>query len=188
MIVVLDACVLYPPSLRDLLLTLATLDAFEVRWSAEILDEVTRNVVADHPDIDPERFVSHTIGAMSRAFPDAVVTVDSALVDRMDNQPKDRHVAAAAIAAHAHGIVTSNVRGFRGTVLPDAAVAVITPGRLVNDLLTEAPEVVVTAIEHIAARWVNPPLASASIVKLLAVHPTMSEPMAALSWRLEQAQ
>jgi hypothetical protein len=30
MLVVLDACVLYSPSLRDLLLTLAALDAFDV--------------------------------------------------------------------------------------------------------------------------------------------------------------
>jgi len=187
-IVVLDACVLYPPSLRDLLLTLAALDAFEVRWSAEILDELTRNVLADHPDIEPERFVSHTIGAMSCAFPHAVVTVDPASVERMDNEPKDRHVAAAAIAAEAQAIGTINVRDFRSTMLDDAAVAVITPGRLVSDLLTEAPEVVVTAIEHLAARWVNPPRSAASIIELLAVHPTMSEPMATLSRRIEQDQ
>jgi hypothetical protein len=185
-IVVLDACVLYPPSMRDLLLTLATLDAFEVRWSAEILDELTRNVVADHPDIDPERFVSHTIGAMSRAFPHAAVNVDPALVDRMDNEPKDRHVAAAAIAAEAQAIVTINVRDFRSTMLDDAAVVVITPGRLVDDLLTEAPEVVITAIEHLAARWVNPARSVQSVVELLAVHPTMSESMATLSRAIEQ--
>jgi hypothetical protein len=69
--VVLDACVLYPPTLRDLLLTLAALDAFEPRWSPEILEELERNVLADHPDIDPRRFRSHTIAAMTAAFPDA---------------------------------------------------------------------------------------------------------------------
>ena len=49
MIVVLDACVLDPPLLRDLLLTLAALNAFEVRWTPEILDELTRNSSAEHP-------------------------------------------------------------------------------------------------------------------------------------------
>lgn len=34
---VLDANVLYPPSLRDLLLTLAAFDAFDPRWSSRIL-------------------------------------------------------------------------------------------------------------------------------------------------------
>ena len=51
--IVLDACVLYPPSLRDLLLTLASLEAFELRWSQEILEEFERNVLADHPEILP---------------------------------------------------------------------------------------------------------------------------------------
>ena len=106
MIVVLDACVLYPPSPRDLLLTLTALDAFDVRWSDEILDEVTRNVLADLPDIEETRFVEHTIGAMRRAFPEAPVDAPAELVVKLDNHPKDRHVAATALAAGADAIVT----------------------------------------------------------------------------------
>jgi hypothetical protein len=45
----------------------AALDAFDLRWSDEILDEVTRNVLADLPDIEEAGFVEHTIGAMRRA-------------------------------------------------------------------------------------------------------------------------
>jgi hypothetical protein len=61
-LVVLDACVLYPASLRDVLLTLAALDDYDVVWTDEILDEVRRDVVADHCDIDPTTFTSHTLG------------------------------------------------------------------------------------------------------------------------------
>jgi hypothetical protein len=37
--VVLDACVLYPASIRDLLLNLAQLGLFKPRWSDEIQNE-----------------------------------------------------------------------------------------------------------------------------------------------------
>jgi hypothetical protein len=42
---VLDACVLIPPSLRDVLLSCAHESAFHPIWQDEILDEVLRNSV-----------------------------------------------------------------------------------------------------------------------------------------------
>lgn len=59
--VVLDACVLYPPALRDFLLTVAALDGFVPIWSDVILDEVERNVLEDNPTIDPTIFRTHTL-------------------------------------------------------------------------------------------------------------------------------
>ncbi len=94
---VLDSCVLYPVVIRDLLLTLATLDAFEPRWTEAILDEMTRNVLADHPTIDPAHFEAGSVGAMRRAFPSAMVEGYEHLIERMDNHPKVRHVAAVAV-------------------------------------------------------------------------------------------
>jgi predicted nucleic acid-binding protein len=183
-IVVLDACVLYPPSLRDLLLSLAALDAFDVRWSDEILDEVTHNVLADHPDIDKARFVEHTIGAMRRAFPEVVVPAPE-LVETLDNDPKDRHVAATTLAADAQAIVTLNVADFESRVLRDVGVAILTPGALVGRVLDEFPEIVARAVGHMADRWINPPRTAIEIAELLAAHPTMATPMAALRERLE---
>lgn len=175
--VVLDACVLYPPSLRDLLLTLASLDAFEVRWSDEILEEVRRNVLADHPDIDPERFVGHTLGAMRSAFPDALVTDFEFLIERLDNHPKDRHVAAVALAAEAEAIVTLDVADFESAVLAKAGIRVVTPGALIEELLHEEAGLLAMAVGDLAARWQRPARSVNEILDLLARHPTMGQPM-----------
>ena len=126
-VVVVDTCVLFPPSLRDLLLTLAALGAYSVRWSEEILAELHRTVTERYPDIDPKQFDNATIGAMRNAFPDAVVTGWEELVDQMDNDPVDRHVAAAAVAAGADTIVTLNVGDFAGRVLSDRHLRSKTP-------------------------------------------------------------
>ena len=173
MLIVLDACVLYPASLRDLLLTLAALDAFDVAWTDEILEEVRRNVVADHPDIDPNRFASHTLGAMRTAFPDAAVTGYENLTRTLDNDPKDRHVAAAAIAAGAAAIVAENVRDFQSSMLEAAGIEVLTTGDLIARLLDMDAGVVVSAVEHLSRRWTRPARSVAEILELLAVHPTM---------------
>jgi predicted nucleic acid-binding protein len=173
-LVVLDACVLYPASLRDLLLTLSGFDAFDVAWSEEILEEVRRNVVADHPDIDPDRFTSHTLGAMRSAFPEASVTGYEETTATLDNDPKDRHVAAAAIVARADAIVTVNVADFRGATLDAAGIKVQTPGEFIERLLDDEPAIVVAAIDHLSRRWTRPALTASQVLDLLARQPTMS--------------
>lgn len=177
MIVVLDACVLYPPSLRDLLLTLADIDAVDIRWSDEILDEFARNVLADNPSINPAHFAKHTIATMRTQFPEALIPVDPALVLSLDNDPKDRHVAAVAITAGAEAVVTLNVKDFRSHVLADAGVRVLTPGELVGDLLDDLPGAVVFAVQQISARWRNPRRNPHQVVEVLSGHPSMTDPM-----------
>lgn len=44
-----------------------------------------RNVLRDHPDIDPQHFDDTTIAALRRAFPAAWVQVPGELVAEMDN-------------------------------------------------------------------------------------------------------
>lgn len=185
MIVVLDANVLYPPSLRDLLLTLAALDAFDVRWSREILDEVTRNVLADNPDVEPAKFVEHTIGSMRQAFPDAMVPADQELIDQLDNDPKDRHVAATALASGAQAIITINVADFDSATLREKRIEILTPGGFVQRLLDGVPEVVLMAVDRLVSRWKNPPRSPAEIVALVSAHPSMAEPMAQLRTLLD---
>jgi hypothetical protein len=48
---ILDANVLYPNTLRNLLLSLASDGIYHVKWTTEITQEWSRNLVADRPDI-----------------------------------------------------------------------------------------------------------------------------------------
>lgn len=183
--VVLDACVLYPPSLRDLLLTVAALDAFEVVWSERILAEVERNVLADNAGIDPERFRRHTLGAMRAAFPDATAEplAEDELDDASDIDPGDRHVVAAALAAGADAIVTINIRHFPAAALDPVGIAVFTPGLLLDVLETSQPSLVDRALDAMSRRWKNPARTRDEIMELLKVHPTMAEPVTRISRR-----
>lgn len=65
---VLDACVLSPIGLRDTLLNLAEAGFYRVLWTAEILDETSRNIVEDTPGLTAEH-LEKTFAAMRRAFP-----------------------------------------------------------------------------------------------------------------------
>lgn len=172
--VVLDACVLYPPSLRDLLLTLAALDAYDVAWSEQILTELERNVLADHPDINPDRFQSHTIAAMRNAFPNATTATGPSDKSELRGVNRDdRHVAATALAANADAIITINTRHFPTSALAPLRIAVITPGALITELNATEPELIDHALTSLAERWINPPRSVDEIVTLLRIHPTM---------------
>lgn len=50
---------------------------------------------------------------MVSAFPDSSVTGYEPLIPVMANDPKDRHVLAAAVRGQAHALVTQNLRDFR---------------------------------------------------------------------------
>ncbi len=108
-VALLDANVLYPAYLRDALLRLAEAEVYQVRWSRRILDEMSRNVLKNNPDL-PEESMVRLVRTMERAFPDAMVTGHETLIPGMTNDQKDRHVLAAAIRGRADVIVTSNVR------------------------------------------------------------------------------
>jgi hypothetical protein len=72
-VALLDANVLYPAYLRDALLRLAEAEIYQVRWSRQILDEMTRNVLENNPDL-PEERIERLVRTMERAFPEAMVT------------------------------------------------------------------------------------------------------------------
>ncbi len=92
-----DACVLYPASLRDLLMHLALTDLFRARWTNAIHDEWIQALRETRPDLKPEQ-LERTRQLMNAHVRDCLVTGFEGLIPALTlPDPGDRHVLAAAI-------------------------------------------------------------------------------------------
>ncbi len=108
----LDANVLYPAPLRDILLRLASADLYQPKWTELIQEEWVGNLLLNREDLDREK-LERTKQAMNSAFPDANIEGYETLITALSlPDPDDRHVLAAAIEAGAHVIVTFNLKDF----------------------------------------------------------------------------
>jgi hypothetical protein len=163
-VAVYDACILFPATLRDLMLRLAAADLVQPRWSDRILDECFRNILLKRPELSAEA-LARTRMRMCAAFPDAMVA-DDATVGPVFGLPDadDVHVVEAAIRADAASIVTFNLRDFPERVLDPFRIGAIHPDDLVLTLLDEAPGRVCAVVEGQALALKKPPTTLTDLV------------------------
>lgn len=110
--VVYDANVLYPNTLRDLLLRIAQSGTVQAKWTNAILDEMTAALRRNRPDIPAEK-TERLRELMNKAVRDCLVSGYEPLIEGLKlPDPDDRHVLAAAIQAGAQVIVTRNLKDF----------------------------------------------------------------------------
>ncbi len=153
---VLDACVIYPATLRDFLMHLAVAGLYEARWSDHIHDEWIRNVLADRPDLTAERLV-YTRGRMDAAVPGGLVTGYEDLIDTLVlPDPDDRHVLAAAVRTGAGVIVTLNLKDFPASALARHGVVARRPDEFAAELLDARPDAVAEVARAHRAALKNP--------------------------------
>lgn len=160
---------LYPFLLRDTLLSLAEANLYEVRWSERILDEVERNLVADERITTDQ--ASRLRAVMAEHFEGAAVPqakVD-ALEPTMTNDPKDRHVLAAAVVARADDVVTLNLRDFPARACRAVDIEPRHPDDFLSDLYRRDPRTVYATIQGQAQRFSRPPIEFDELLDRLAV-------------------
>lgn len=97
-IVIYDANVLYPNTLRDLLIRIAQQPHLvQAKWTEDILDEMFRALRRKRADITEEK-AARLRGFMNEAVRDCLVTGYRPLIEALElPDPDDRHVLAAAI-------------------------------------------------------------------------------------------
>lgn len=166
-IAVLDACVLYPPSLRDLLMRAAVAGAYAPRWTEQIHDEWTRNVLADSPNVTPAG-LDRTRRLMNQAVPEGLVLGFEALVPALRlPDANDRHVLAGAIKANAAVIVTFNLSDFPVTALAAYGIEPLHPDVFLSALFDDDPALFLRAVQSHRSSLKSPPKTAADYIQTL---------------------
>lgn len=142
---VLDANVLFPTILREILCDLAQEGRFTALWSERILEEWRR--AALRIGADAGAVAGAEIAMLRLRFPDAILPDDGqAAIDLDFPDPADRHVAEAALAGQASLIVTANLRDFPQRLMAGLGLRAIHPDAFLLGLFREDPASVTRAV------------------------------------------
>lgn len=147
---ILDACVLVQAPLRDTLLRLAEPPSlYQPLWSAAIISEMKR---ALQRQIGlPASKTAYLERQLRLHFADSWVSGFEPLMRMMTNDPKDRHVLAAAVHATARTIVTFNKRHFPSESAAPWGVQVVGPSTFLEQIYLTAPAIVVDKLRQQSA-------------------------------------
>ena len=170
----LDASVLYPSTIRSVLMFLAAFDTFRAHFWLLLWGKPQRNgrktLIASGrrrwraprfhgiwPDLDAKR-IARTRALMEAHLPNAMVTgYQRRIASLVLPDPNDRHVLAAALHCKADVIVTTNWKHFPKAVLSSHGISAQHPDDFVCDLIVADRDRAVLAFAADRARMVNPP-------------------------------
>ncbi len=144
--VLIDACVLFPPLVRAIVVEIATAGLIQPFWSERIFDEWRIAVVRKHGlEVEAELIASQM--ALKALFPGASVDANPTLEMQIDlPDAADAHVLAAAIEGQADTLLTFNLRDFPQRRLSPHGIQAAHPDGFLWALLSDAPEAVREAV------------------------------------------
>jgi predicted nucleic acid-binding protein len=161
---VLDACVLYPAPLRDLLLSLASGELFGARWTSLIQAEWVRNLAIKRPDLTLD-VLNRTVAMMNSAIEDCLVEDFAWLIDSLAlPDPDDRHVLAAAIVGHADAIVTFNLKDFPEQAIRAHGIDILHPDDFLIAQYDLDPIRVLGIVKLLRSRLRKPPISADELI------------------------
>jgi predicted nucleic acid-binding protein len=153
----LDASVLYPATVRSILIRLAIARMYRALWSDAVQDEWINALLRDSPHLSRDRLM-RTRQLMDTHVRAATVTGYEPLVETLHlPDANDRHVLAAAIHGGASLIVTANLRDFPDTALAVHGLQAIHPDTFILSRLEAAPDTAIAALAADRASLRHPP-------------------------------
>ncbi|MDX8354836.1 PIN domain-containing protein [Cognatiyoonia sp. IB215182] len=163
----LDANILYPAPLRDVVMQLAVTDIFKAKWSADIHREWIDALMRNEPHRDLAA-LERTRDLMNQATRDCLVTGYQTLVASLDlPDPDDRHVLAAAIVGRCDVIVTQNLKDFPNAAIEPFGIEAQHPDDFLSNHLALAPGLFCSALRKVRARLQNPPYSAEDYLAIL---------------------
>lgn len=147
---ILDACVLYPTVMREMLLAAARAGIYTPLWSDRILEEWARAAARIDPAQEAQAWGE--IAMLSAHWPRARVQATDGLMNRLWlPDPADIHVLAAAVAGSADGIVTMNAKDFPRNILAEEGLTRADPDTLLLGFFEAQPDAMRHAAETVLA-------------------------------------
>jgi PIN domain len=166
-IALLDANVLYPAPLRDLFMNLAVLDVFQARWTNQIHDEWTCNLLKNRPDLSASQ-IERTRALMNLHVRDCLVSNFEHLIPALQLPDlDDRHVLAAAIHSQSKRIVTANLNHFPSQSLEAYDIQALSPDDFVLQLLETRQMGVLTALREQRNNLLKPSITAQTLLEIL---------------------
>ena len=148
---VLDACVLYPTVLREILQGAGEAGLFQPVYSDRILREWVLATAKLGPEV-PALAAAEAAGFRA-TFPRGLVPAHPEIEARLIlPDPDDRHVLATAIASGADAIVTFNAQDFPGHVLATEGLRRRDADGFLWELHSGAPGVMARIAEDVRAK------------------------------------
>ena len=155
-ITLLDANVLYPAPIRDLLLQLAVEDVFRAKWTADIHREWIEALLRNEPHRKREA-LERTRDLMDSATRDALITGYENLIECLNlPDPDDRHVLASAIVGRCDVIVTQNLQDFPSDILKPYDIEAQHPDNFLANHLNLLPGRFCVSVRKVRSRLKNP--------------------------------
>ncbi len=168
LIVVYDACVLYPAPLRDLLMWLALSGLFQAKWTEKIHQEWISNLLKNRPDLTLAQ-LNRTKDLMNHNVRDALVNDYEHLIPTLTlPDPNDRHILATAIKSKASLIITFNLKDFPSSILKNYQLEAINPDEFIVELIALDKQVVIQAATQHKNTLRNPPFTFNEYLETLA--------------------
>ncbi len=145
--ILLDANVLFPTVMREVLLGVASQGLFTPFWSERILEEWARAAAKLGPGGEAQ--ARGEIALLKAAWPKGQVAYPAEKENRFWlPDPGDIHVLAAAEAAHADAIMTMNAKDFPRHILAEEGLARVDPDGYLFQCWQTNPR----TVESVAAR------------------------------------
>ncbi len=146
--VLIDANILYPTVMRQVVLGAAKAGLFTPLWSARILEEWAR--AARKLGAEGEAQARAEIALLRRDWPKAEVPVHAGLESRLWlPDPADVHVLSAAIAGSADILLTENAQDFPRHTLAEEGLERQAADQFLMRLYAGHPEEVAAAAEEV---------------------------------------
>ncbi|MEM9343130.1 MAG: PIN domain-containing protein [Pseudomonadota bacterium] len=147
--VLIDACVLYPTVMREVVLGVASEGVFTPLWSDRILEEWARAAAR----IGEEATARAEIALLRAAWPTASVAVSEATDTRLTlPDPCDTHVLAAAIDGEADELMTLNLKDFPTRTLSAEGIIRRDPDGVLMEALSQHPDTVKRVVQRVHAK------------------------------------